>query len=394
MFLEKSWKYIKGYINLKVEGYFIERFLNLCVNQNIEIWNIEKINDVELNVNVRQQDYKKIEEISKITKCKLTRNRLRGIPNVTLKYKKRKVFVGIFWLACIFIYLYSVRIWQIEIVGNFEIPIEELWEELKIEGVKLGVKKSDLNYSKIKNNIYVRRNDISWMGFTIKGTKAYVEFVERTNKENDTQNEPCNIVAEKEGIIQKITVKTGEKLVNVGDFVTKGEILISGKTKSGETYDKYVSADGEIIIKTWYTNKVTVPYEKDIVSKTGKNEKKYKLEIGNYKINFANSSTKFEKYDTITVSNKLRLFDKIELPIKLTELTYEELKIDTIKYTKTQAENIAKIEAINGIKDKIASDYDIANESNFLIKENSDSISAEITIEVIEQIGIKEKISL
>lgn len=389
MFLENTWRYLRGYINIRVEGYFIERFLNLCMNRGIEVWNIKRLNDAELTANIKYKDYKYVEEVSEITRCRLIKNDVKGVPDIAARYKKRKVFVGIFLIASICVYLYSARIWQIEIVGDFTIPIEELWNELEIEGVRTGIRKSDLDYDTIKNNIYVRRNDVAWMGFEIKGTKAYVEFVERNNRDIDEfKNEPCNIVSDKEGVVHKILVKSGKRLVNVGDVVTKGQILIGGDmSSSGE---RLVHADGEIILKTWYTNKVTVPYEKDLVNKTGSKERKYKLEIGNYEINLINSGTKFEKYDTITVSNKLKIFNKFELPIKLTELTYEELEIDTVKYTKAQAENIAKSEAINGIKQKINGIDDSKFENSFKIRENEDSISVEVTVECLENVGVKE----
>lgn len=388
MFLENTWRYIRGYINIKVEGYFIERFLNLCMNRNIEIWNVKKLNDAELTANIKFKDYKKIEEISEITRTRICKNHSKGIPDLKVRYKKRKVFIGIFMLMTAIIYMYSARIWQIEIIGKFTIPIEELWNELEVEGVKVGIKKSALDYDVIKNNIYVRRNDVAWMGFDIKGTKAYVEFVERNNREIDEfKNEPCNIISEKEGVIHKILVKSGKKLVNVGDVITKNQVLITGNISG----DKLVHADGEIFIKTWYTNKVTIPYEKDLVNKTNNKEKKYKLEIGNYEINLINNDTKFEKYDTITVSNKLKIFNKFELPIKLTELTYEELEIDTVKYTKAQAENIAKSEAINGIKQKL-NGLDLEFENSFKIQENENSISVEVTVECIEKVGMKQKI--
>lgn len=394
MFLENSWRYLKGYANIKVEGYFIERFLNLCMNRGIELWNIKKLNDVELTVNIKIKDYKSIKEVSEITRCKLNKNFEKGIPDVSVRYKKRKMFVGIFLLSSIFIYLYSIRIWQIEIVGDFKIPIEELWNELKIEGVKPGMKKADLDYDKIKNNIYVRRGDVAWMGFNIKGTKAFVEFVERNNIEtNEFENTPCNIISDKDGIVHKILVRSGKKLVNVGDVVTKGQVLISGNVATEDaSKNKLVHSDGEIILKTWYTNKVTVPFEKDLVNKTGNKEKKYNLEIGNIKINLINSSTKFEKYDTITVSNKLKIFNKFELPIKLTELIYEELEIDTVKYTKAQAENIAKTEVINGLKNMTHNAEQLIMQNNFNISETENGISVEITVEAFEKVGIKEKI--
>ncbi len=393
MFLENTWRYVKGYITIKVEGYFIERFLNLCMNREIELWNIKKINNVELIGNVKIKDYDKVMEIANITRCRINKNKSVGIPDILVRYKKRKIFAAIALIMIVCIYLHSIRIWQIDIVGDFNIPIEELWNELELEGVKIGMKKSDLDYDKIKNNIYVRRNDVAWMGFDIKGTKVFVEFVQRRNiVEDELKDKPCNVVADKEGVISKILVKSGQKQVEVGDTVSKGDILISGVVSDKQSNTRLVHSDGEVVVKTWYTSKVTVPYEKDVLSKTGKKDIKYKFEIGNYKINLINTSTKYEKYDTITMSNKLKLFNKFELPIKLTELIYEELEVNTVKYTKSQAENIAKNEASLELQELISNPNIEVLNNNYKTQENEDSISVEITIECLESIGVKEKI--
>lgn len=392
MFLENAWRYIRGYINISVEGYFIERFLNLCTIKGIEVWNIRKKNEALIFLKIKYSQYQSVLELAKLTKCKINKKEEKGFPNLIKKYKHRKVFACV--LVCMFVILstYNSRIWNIEISGDGKISIEDLQKELEIEGIKIGIRKKDLKYSEIKNNIYLRRSDIAWLGFETDGTKMYVKFVERKNKDEDLKNIPCNIISDKDGIVEKILVRAGKKNVNKGDTVEKGQILISGNLSLEGSVSRNVHADGEIILKTWYQNKITVPYEKDLAYKTGKIEKKYKLEIGNSQINFINTSTKFEKYDTITVSNKLRMFNKFELPIKLTELTYEELKVDTIKYTKTQAENIAKEKASNSIQDIILNEKVEVLKTDYKIIENVDSVSVEVTAECLENVGLKEPI--
>lgn len=393
MFLENFWRYTRGYININVEGYFIERFLNLCMIKEIEVWDIKKKNEVELSLKIKYSEYKKIVQIAETTKCKITKNESKGVPNIAIRYQKRKAFICAFIGMIIIANIYNSRIWHIEIIGDFSIPIEELWEELKVEGVRVGIRKKDLDYNKIKNNIYLRRNDIAWLGFEINGTKAFAKFVERKNKKEDELiNKPCNIIADKEGVVEKILVRTGKKNVNKGDLIIKGQILISGNLTNEKNISRKVHAEGEIVLKTWHTNKITVPYEKDLAYKTGKNEKKYKLEIGNYQINFINNSTKFEKYDTIVMSNKLKLFNKFELPIKLTELTYEELKIDTIKYTKAQAEKIAKEKVTASVQDIILNENINVLNTTYKMFENVDGISVEIILECLENVGVKEAI--
>ena len=39
MFFSILIKYILGYINIKIEGYFVEKFINKCINENIFLEN-------------------------------------------------------------------------------------------------------------------------------------------------------------------------------------------------------------------------------------------------------------------------------------------------------------------------------------------------------------------
>ena len=51
---------LKGNVTIRVEGFFIERFLNLCMNRGIEVWNIKRLNDAELTANIKHKDYKEV----------------------------------------------------------------------------------------------------------------------------------------------------------------------------------------------------------------------------------------------------------------------------------------------------------------------------------------------
>ena len=42
MSIKKIEGYLNGFVNIHVEGYFIERFINMCRIQKIYLWNIAK----------------------------------------------------------------------------------------------------------------------------------------------------------------------------------------------------------------------------------------------------------------------------------------------------------------------------------------------------------------
>ena len=50
MSIKKIEGYLNGFVTIHVEGYFIERFINMCRLQKIYLWNIEKKNDIYLSL--------------------------------------------------------------------------------------------------------------------------------------------------------------------------------------------------------------------------------------------------------------------------------------------------------------------------------------------------------
>mgnify|MGYP003292667122 CR=1 FL=1 len=115
--------YILGYVRITVEGYYIERFINICINSKILIWSIKREKGgAKLYLNVGINDFKKLKQIARKTKCKIKISRKRGIPFILNRYRKRKIF-GIFLILIIAIILgTSNYIWNIEIkIENNEI---------------------------------------------------------------------------------------------------------------------------------------------------------------------------------------------------------------------------------------------------------------------------------
>lgn len=220
MFFKILLNYIFGYVNISVEGYFIERFINICISKNVLLWNSKRKKSSFLYTNIGMRDFKKIKEIAKITKCRVKIQRKRGLPFLLNKYKKRKIFVISLAIILLLIFGTSNFIWNIEIVGNNTIEKSEIMKDLNENGLKTGMIKQKINTKEVINNIRLKRNDIAWIGLNIKGTNAIVSIVEADKKpEIIDENEYCNIVTRKDGIITKINVQNGTALVKEGDIV-------------------------------------------------------------------------------------------------------------------------------------------------------------------------------
>ena len=40
--------YILGYVTVTIEGYYIERFINICKSKKIAIWNLKRNNNNDI----------------------------------------------------------------------------------------------------------------------------------------------------------------------------------------------------------------------------------------------------------------------------------------------------------------------------------------------------------
>lgn len=220
MFFKILFYYILGYVNISVEGYFIERFINICISKNILLWNLKRRKSSFLYANIGMKDFKKIKQIAKTTKCRVKIEKKKGLPFLLNKYKKRKLFLILLIVILLFIFGLSNFVWNIEVTGNTSIQTEEIKQNLSEYGLKVGTLKYKVNSKEIVNNIRLQRSDIAWIGIHLKGTNAVVEIVEADEKpEIIDENEYCNIISDKAGMITKINVQNGTALVQVGDIV-------------------------------------------------------------------------------------------------------------------------------------------------------------------------------
>ena len=383
---------ILGYVTIEIEGYFIERFINLCNNNKIFLWNLKRTHSTRIIINVGLHDFKKLKPIAKKTKCKVKIQKKKGLPFIMHKYQKRKVFVVFFLLIIITTIALSNFIWNIEITGTDTIAKEEIKQILEQNNFKIGTCKIGIKTKPIIQKIRLEREDIAWVGIEINGTNATVKIVEADQKpEIVPEEEYCNIIATKDAMIVKITAQNGTALVKEGDIVTKGSILVGGWLEGKYTGTRYVHANGEVQAKVWYSEKIEVPFQQVKKEKTGAAENKYSVKINNFEINLSKRLSKFEKYDTIETNKKLKLFSNFYLPIEIYKTTYEEYKEQEILYNMEEAKNIGIEQAKQKLEEQIEKKEAILDQKVHT-QQTQNGIEVELICEVLENITTKEKI--
>lgn len=386
-------KWGRGYLLVGIEGHSPERFINLCRNKDILIWNLHReAEGYEFYISLR--GFQQLRPIARKTKTRPIIKRRIGFPFCMQKYTKRKAFfVGV--LLCIsMVYMLSLYIWDITIEGQSEHTGEAILKYLKEIDVYTGIKKDTLNCQEIEEKIRLKYTDIGWVSAEIKGTKLHIKLVE-TNMPvpYETAREPCHMIASHDGIVSEIVTREGTPMVKKGDAVKKGDIVISGILDimgDGDLLVKKepVIADGDVVIETNYVYEDTVPlHYKDKVF-YGKNKISYGFSLLGRKIFISNPFRAFKEdtmYDIIANENNIYLSKSFCLPfsfIKKECRAYEEVDAT---YTQEEAKQILN-EKFQVYIQKLVDKGISIEENNVKIKRDNNKYTAAGSLRIKEPV--------
>ncbi len=384
-------RYLLGYVRFTVNGSFVERFINLCAKNHINIWHISKKNGV-LSATMLIKDYKKLRSILAPTDLYTKISRRGGLPFVVERYKYRLgIVVGLALFIGIMMF-FSSFIWNIKVVGNVRISESEILSVLSELGFKKGTLNKNLDITNIEQNLILKLPDLSWVSINISGSSADVEVLERRLPPDvTTDNPPCNIIAAKTGQIISMQVFDGQPVVKAGDAVEEGDLIVSGIIEDKKGNYQLKRASAVIIARTTIEKDFTVLLKEKVTEKTGKVVKRKYLNAFEEKFPLFIAKKLKGDYELIVYEKEIKIFGLI-LPVKILEYCYTEINTKEVNLTIETArerilEEIAKSEAEN------------MKEINIINKElaeniNETSLNVKVTYECEENIAILDEIEL
>lgn len=384
-------RYLGGYMKLKIEGNAIERFFTLCGKKDILLWNITYKKDYyECFVSAR--GFEEMEVIMEKTNTKITVLEKCGLPFFLHCHRKRKVFVLGFFLCMLLVYTLSLFVWDIEVIGTYTHTKEEILKYMKQKNILSGVLKKDINCAKLEEDMREDFDDVAWVSCELDGTRLTVHLKESLQTDTSKkQKEPCDLSARKSATITSIITREGTPLVQKGDKVKKGDTLISGLIYIYDDANEIleagkVAADGDVYGRTVYEYEDSFEssyYEKKYTKEERKN---YTIQIGEYQIKLWEKTDKNKKYDTLSEKKQLKIGTNLYLPASIEKITLRSYEQKRKTDTKEEMENKAK-QRLNKFLDGLKKKGVSILENHVKIEVNEGKCSAKGKIIVNESIA-------
>ncbi len=376
-----------NYYEIEISGKNIYRFFEKIIKNKINIFDIKhKLNIIIFKVSYN--DYLKIIKLNTIYNIRIIN--IRGINKVKKLFSFYYIFFCLLFLNIVFIFIYSKMIFFIEIkTENKELKeiIESNYDKYELSLYKFS--NSYSNLKKISERIKQDNNKlIEWIEIKHIGVKYEINIIEKIDldSKNINNTKKNDVVAEKNGLILDIYASSGEIIKNKGDYVKKGEIIISGMIKKNDEVKNIVSAQAKVYAEVWYKVIIEHPF----IFEEQVNEKGYK----NISINIFNK-------DIVLLSRKNKSINKEQeiILIKNSIFTLKSIQkyqtnLVKKKYTKKELQNILENMAKKEIVKQLSKNEKILLQKTLKNTTDDVKMNIEVFFKVYENIAIEKDIKL
>jgi similar to stage IV sporulation protein len=406
----KILNYLYGYVTITLPEECLEKFVNMATIRGIYLWGITNSIGNKVALNVRLMDVPSLRHIARMTRCRFHIIKRSGVPFYINKLQQRKALLGGALFFVIVLYTLSSFIWFIDIKGNKSISEGMITEVVRQAGVHRGIPKRSVDVAELEKAIIRQFSGLAWVGVTVDGTRLNIEVVEKVLPPNNGAK-IVDLVARKDGLIKEVLVLSGHPLVQEGDTVTAGQVLISAAIPPPEVEEddkknsdviegdelqqqvQFVHARGIVRARIWYDDYEEVKLLEQKKRPTGQEITKLCMKIGSKEIILMGPrQVPYTNCVEHVEVKRLPSWRNINVPVEFITVKYIEQRIYYYKYSRTEALRLAGEQALEKLRSQMPERVKILNT---VLREvetanEEDIVRVRLTVETLEDIGVEK----
>lgn len=390
-------KKLVGFVTVHVQGKNPEFFFQACANAKIPVWDIKKTATNHCVGKIYLLHVKRVKEIVHQFDYEIQFKNRKGYVNYLLQMWTRKEIIASILLCCLIIFILSNIVWKVNITGVSVDVEKKINKQLTSYGLYEGAWAYSLeSLDIIQQDVLHAVPELLYIGIQKKGTTYHVDGVEKLIIEEEEKGPAQHLKASKSGVIEKMFVKKGLPVVEVNDFVSKGDLLVSGvineqkqdgDNSEQEIAQEAVGAEGDVYANTWYEVTVSSSLHSYHEKLSGEKMRKYDLKFGTVQIPVWG----FKKvpFDRILVEKEEKplYFLKWELPIQFIQHTIYNKSSFQHTRSKEEAKQVAIDHVKEDIQRKLGTDAEIQKYYVLHETEENGKVKLNLYISVLENIA-------
>ena len=308
---------LKGRLDVEVCGAYVEGLLNAAALSAIALWDVRCVDACTVHLRMYETDYPALIALSEKCMCELRPIRLSGGSRDRKLLKRRSWLLLLLVLMGLLLFLSSLFVWEIEVVGNEQLTDGQVLRALARCGVDSGTCRYSVSSDLVRSRMLQELPELAWMTVNISGSRAVAVVMERQEKpEIYAESAPADIVAARTGIIRRLSVENGRPLVHGGQSVLAGETLVSAEMDSLSRGSKYVRSRARVMADTWRELSAVCPAREEVKQPNRISWNRFAIIFGKRRINlYFDSGKAIDECDKIIHEYKLGAEGLFVLPV-------------------------------------------------------------------------------
>ncbi len=387
--MKKAVNYFRGSIRVHVECPYPERLVNICAQNDIEFWDLERFSPTTVHISMHLGGFKKLRSLSDKAGFEISQVKKTGVPFFLWKVRKRYVLLAGMLLMFMTVWGLSLFVWEIDVHGNEKVQSQQILEALKELDIGIGSFGPSIKSEAVSNDMILRIPELAWIAINVSGSHADILVRERIPKPLIVdENAPTMVYALKSGIISKMSVLEGARVFTVGDTVQAGDIIVTGVMDSIARGKRMVHAMADVYARTWYELSSQMMFETSTKEYTGDAKTRMAIIFAGFRINlYFNGRISYDYYDKITTEKSLILPTGNVLPIAIIREKYTEYKTVGTKLSILTAEELLEKRLLDRLMLKIGDGKVVRTLFDTVIE--NDVLKVTLKAECLEQIAME-----
>ena len=299
----RLWHFLSGYVVIKVKGPDLERFLSRLARAGVPAWHAERVAPHMLVARVSASRFRQVRRLSRGQGWRVSIAAKAGLPFAISAILRRKMLLAGAFLFAAALFAASKFVWFVQVQGDAEGLQDRILAVAAEQGLSPGTLKRRIDPDRLQRALLLEIDELAWAAVSVRGTLAVVEVAERTVAR--TPDQAGNVVAASDGVVEQVRAFRGVAVVQRGDTVRAGDILISGFYPPGteehrrlveEGKPPYVRADGAVRGRMFYEGEGRAYLASVRETETGRRAAGFALRAGEKEWRLGSAASPFPEY--------------------------------------------------------------------------------------------------
>nr|WP_122011877.1 sporulation protein YqfD [Maliibacterium massiliense] len=347
----RLWRFIRGYVIIRVEGRALEKCINRALAEGLLLWDVHRVSYGVMTLCVSRTSLGAYCALCQELGLRIHVEKRAGIFFILAPLRARWMLsAGL--VLCIGALLVAAQfIWEIDVSGCPQAVQQQVLSVLAREGMHKGMYRHSIDTHTLRDTLMIQVPSMTWMAVEVRGVRLVVQaHPEIPAPEIFPRGQSAHIVSTQDAVIESVLPLAGTARVVPGQLVKRGTLLIEGVGNANEPeLMRPVRALGHVFAKIWYQGEAQLDLEAAAFVRTGRSVSRRYMLMGSWVIPMGAQDVPFEHYD-IEQTRYASAGQQFFLPVYVVReqcyemtsqpemLDMERLQQEALKVAKAQAE--------------------------------------------------------